>query len=125
VETAALKLAHHWYQDYALDEALPDHSTLSRVRQRLGPEVVRRFSGEAPERCRAAGRRAGLPWAQRRDAKRSGTMAEADLAAPRHRHRDVRSACDRRKGGTKMPVSEGDRVMQRRRATLRCPLKSA
>jgi len=57
--------------------------------------------------------------------KRLGKMAEADLAAPRHRHRDVRSAFDRRKGGTKMPVSEGDRVMQRHRATLRCPLKSA
>lgn len=62
---------------------------------------------------------------QRRDAERSGTMAEADVAAPRHRHQDMRSASDRRNGGTKMPVRNADQVMQRRHATLRCPLKNA
>ena len=32
IETASLHLAHRWYLGYALDEALPDHSSLSRIR---------------------------------------------------------------------------------------------
>src|SRR3954470_7829076 len=30
LETASLHLAHRWYLGYALDEPLPDHSTLSK-----------------------------------------------------------------------------------------------
>src|SRR5215218_9282957 len=41
LETASLHLAHRWYLGYALDEPLPDHSTLSKVRQRLGVAVFR------------------------------------------------------------------------------------
>ena len=36
IETASLNLAHRWYLGYALDEDLPDHSSLTRIRQRLG-----------------------------------------------------------------------------------------
>src|SRR4051794_418165 len=36
IETASLNLAHRWYLSYALDEDLPDHSSLTRIRQRLG-----------------------------------------------------------------------------------------
>jgi transposase len=54
VATASLHLAHRWYLGYALDESLPDHSTLSRIRQRLGLEVFRRFFDEVVEQCRAA-----------------------------------------------------------------------
>ena len=36
IETASLNLAHRWYLGYALDEELPDHSSLTRIRQRLG-----------------------------------------------------------------------------------------
>jgi hypothetical protein len=43
VETASLNLAHRWYLGYALDEPLPDHATLTKVRARLGVEVFRRF----------------------------------------------------------------------------------
>jgi transposase len=32
VETAGLNLAHRWYLGYALDEELPDHSSLTRIR---------------------------------------------------------------------------------------------
>lgn len=32
VETASLHLAHRWSLGYALDEDLPDHSSLSQVR---------------------------------------------------------------------------------------------
>jgi transposase len=36
VETASLNLAHRWYLGDALDEPLPDHSTLTKIRRRLG-----------------------------------------------------------------------------------------
>ena len=39
VETSSLNLAHRWYLGYALDEALPDHSSLTRIRQRLGIDI--------------------------------------------------------------------------------------
>ncbi len=35
IEIASLDLAHRWYLGYNLDEPLPDHSSLSRIRQRL------------------------------------------------------------------------------------------
>jgi transposase len=43
IETASRNLAHRWYLGYALDEERPDHSSLSRIRQRLGIEVLERF----------------------------------------------------------------------------------
>jgi transposase len=36
MDTVAVNLAHRWYLGYHLDEALPDHSSLTRIRQRLG-----------------------------------------------------------------------------------------
>jgi transposase len=39
IATASLNLAHRWYLGYALDEDLPDHSSLARIRQRLGVEI--------------------------------------------------------------------------------------
>jgi Transposase domain (DUF772) len=32
-----------WYLGYDLGEALPDHSSLTRIRERYGIEVFRRF----------------------------------------------------------------------------------
>ena len=55
VETASLHLAHRWYLGYALDEPLPDPSTLSRMRARLGVEVFRRFFERVVELCQEAG----------------------------------------------------------------------
>ena len=43
IETANLNLAHRWYLGYALDEDLPDHSSLTRIRQRLGVDIFQRF----------------------------------------------------------------------------------
>ena len=74
IATASLHLAHRWYLGYALDEPLPDHSTLSRIRQRLGLEVFRRFFEEVVERCREA----GLVWG--RELYIDATKVEADAA---------------------------------------------
>jgi transposase len=54
IEIASLHLAHRWYLGYALDEALPDHSSLTRIRQRYGLAVFRRFFEAILEQCRDA-----------------------------------------------------------------------
>ncbi|MGO8950743.1 MAG: transposase [Ktedonobacterales bacterium] len=40
---AADRLSVRWYLGYNLDEPLPDHSSLTRIRLRYGLEVFRRF----------------------------------------------------------------------------------
>jgi transposase len=52
---AADRLSVRWYLGYDLDEALPDHSSLTRIRERYGLEVLRRFFEAMVEQCQAAG----------------------------------------------------------------------
>ena len=40
---AQVNLAIRWFIGYALHEALPDHSSLTRIRQRWGEDVFRRI----------------------------------------------------------------------------------
>jgi transposase len=60
METASLNLAHRWYLGYHLDEPLPDHSSLTRIRQRLGLEVFQRFFEHIVQLCADA----GLVWGE-------------------------------------------------------------
>jgi transposase len=55
IETASLNLAHRWYLGYALDEELPDHSSLTRIRQRLGIDVFQRFFEQSVDLCQQKG----------------------------------------------------------------------
>lgn len=55
METAQLNLAHHWYLGYDLDELLPDHSSLSKIRSRYGVETFHRFFERIVELCIEAG----------------------------------------------------------------------
>src|SRR5262245_31303915 len=43
MEVAADRLSLRWYLAYDLDERLPDHSSLTKIRQRLGLEMFQRF----------------------------------------------------------------------------------
>jgi transposase len=52
---AADRLSVRWYIGYDLHEPLPDHSSLTRARERYGLEVFRRFFDEIVARCAAAG----------------------------------------------------------------------
>src|SRR5262245_50917255 len=81
VETASLHLAHRWYLGYALDEPLPDPSTLSRIRARLGVEVFRRFFERVVELCQEA----GLVWGRELffDATKVRANAAVDSVVPR------------------------------------------
>jgi hypothetical protein len=47
-----------WFLGYGLDESLPDHSTLTRIRERYGLEIFRLFFDEIVERCVET----GLVW---------------------------------------------------------------
>jgi transposase len=51
IQTVRLNLAHRWYLGYALDEELPDHSSLTRTRRRLGIEVFERFFERIVDLC--------------------------------------------------------------------------
>jgi transposase len=60
MEQAGYNLAIRWYAGYNLDEPLPDHSSLSKIRARLGLPVFRRFFEAIVEQCA----RAGLIWGE-------------------------------------------------------------
>jgi transposase len=84
IETASLHLAHRWYLGYALDERLPDHSSLTRIRQRLGVEVFQRFFEAIVDQCQAA----GLVWGQELYFDATKVEANANVASlvPRFAH---------------------------------------
>jgi transposase len=81
VKVAADRLSVRWYLGYDLDEALPDHSSLTRIRQRYGVAVFRRFFEAIVEQCRAA----GLVWGNELyfDATQVKANASLDSIAPR------------------------------------------
>src|SRR5918911_5674607 len=48
---AADRLSVRWYLGYRLDEPLPDHSTLTRIRERYGIEVFKEFFDRIVQQC--------------------------------------------------------------------------
>jgi transposase len=76
IETASVHLAHRWYLGYALDEALPDHSSLTRIRQRLGVDIFQRFFEKVVDLCQEA----GLVWG--RELYFDSTKVEANSGIP-------------------------------------------
>ena len=52
---AQVNLAIRWFIGYGLHEALPDHSSLTRIRQRWGAERFRRVFARTVRACVAAG----------------------------------------------------------------------
>src|SRR4051794_34708553 len=87
---------------YDLTESLPDHSSLTPIRERYGLEVFRRFFERIVERCLAA----GLVWGQELfiDATKVAANAALDSLQPRfaveaHLHRRFAVAEDDSDGG--------------------------
>src|SRR2546425_2810135 len=81
IEVAGLHLAHRWYLGYHLDEPLPDHSSLTRIRDRYGLAVFRRFFERVVELCQEA----GLVWGKELlfDATKVRANASVDSLRPR------------------------------------------
>src|SRR5258707_6914812 len=75
------RLSVRWYVGYGLDEPLPDHSSLSKIRTRYGLEVFRRFFEAIVEQCRQA----KLIWGKELyfDATQVEANADLDSLVPR------------------------------------------
>lgn len=81
MEMVALNLAHRWYLGYNLDEPLPDHSSLTRIRTRLGLPILQRFFEHMVELCQEA----GLVWGKELffDGTKVRANADIDSLTPR------------------------------------------
>jgi hypothetical protein len=51
MDVAADRLSIRWFLGYDLNESFPDHSSLTRIRERYGLEVFRRFFERIVEMC--------------------------------------------------------------------------
>lgn len=74
MEMVHLNLAHRWYIGYDLDESVPDHSSLSKIRTRYGFDVFHRFFEKIVELCIEA----GLVWGK--ELYFDGTKVRANAA---------------------------------------------
>jgi transposase len=74
MDLAADRLSVRWFLGYDLHEALPDHSSLSKIRDRYGVAVFRRFFDQIVEQCRQA----GLVWGK--ELYLDSTQVEANAA---------------------------------------------
>jgi transposase len=70
-------LAARWYVGYDLDEDLPDRSSLTKIRERYGLEVFRRFFEAIVEQCQAA----GLVWGRELYIDATKVVADAAVAS--------------------------------------------
>lgn len=84
IATASLNLAHRWYLGYTLDEDLPDHSSLTRIRQRLGIDIFQGFFEKIVDLCQEA----DLVWGRELyvDATKVQANADLDSLVPRFYH---------------------------------------
>jgi transposase len=57
-----VNLAYRWFIGYELDEALPDHSTLSKALDRLGDDVFNELLARSIAQCRKSGLIEGRVW---------------------------------------------------------------
>ncbi len=72
---AADRLSVRWYLGYDLNEPLPDHSSLTRIRERYGLEVFRRFFDAIVEQCQQE----KLVWGKELYIDSTQVNANADL----------------------------------------------
>jgi transposase len=81
MRVVADRLSLRWYVGYDLDEPLPDHSSLTRIRDRYGLDVFRRFFEHIVEQFLEA----GLVWGKELyvDATKVAANASLDSVAPR------------------------------------------
>ena len=75
MEQVTVNLVHRWYIGYDLDEAVPDHSSLSKIRDRYGLDIFQRFFEAIVDRCCAA----GLVWGKELYFDGTKVRANADI----------------------------------------------
>lgn len=77
MRVVADRLSLRWYVGYDLYEPLPDHSSLTRIRERYGLEVFRGFFDRIVEMCAGA----GLVWGEELFVDSTAVRANAAKAA--------------------------------------------
>jgi transposase len=75
MEVAADRLSIRWFLGYDLNEPLPDHSSLTRIRERYGLQVFRRFFERIVQKCFEA----GLVWGEELFFDSTKVKANADV----------------------------------------------
>jgi transposase len=75
IETVDLNIAHRWFLGYGFTEPLPDHSSLTRIRQRLGVDTFQRLFDCVVELCQDA----GLVWGKELFCDGTKVRANADI----------------------------------------------
>src|SRR3954464_3048215 len=80
MRVVADRLSLRWYLGYDLTEALPDHSSLTRIRERYGLDLFLRFFEAIVEQCLQA----GLVWGKELyfDATKVEANASLDSVGP-------------------------------------------
>src|SRR6266705_1460532 len=78
---AADRLSIRWFLGYDLGEPLPDHSSLTRIRERYGVELFRRFFEAIVEQCQQA----GLVWGKELYSDATKVQANAALSSMKPR----------------------------------------
>src|SRR2546426_4236755 len=112
---AADRLSVLWYIGYDLNEPLPDHSSLTRIRTRYGVEMFRRFFEAIVDQCQQA----GWVWGKELyvDATKVNANASMESVKPRfvvdEHLRDLFATEGKEEPGTaaaepSLPTSEGE-----------------
>jgi transposase len=70
-----LNIAHRWFIGYDFPEAVPDHSSLSKIRERYGLEIFHQFFEQVVELCAEA----GLIWGEELYFDGTKVRANADV----------------------------------------------
>src|SRR5215210_9324135 len=81
MSVVADRLSLRWYLGYDLHEPLPDHSSLTHIRERYGLEIFRRFFERIVEECLEA----GLVWGEELYFDATKVRANADVDSLRSR----------------------------------------
>lgn len=81
MSVAADRLSVRWFVGYDLHEVLPDHSSLSKIRDRYGVAIFRRFFDRIVEQCQQE----GLVWGKELyfDSTQVEANADRDKMVPR------------------------------------------
>ncbi len=81
MDLATDRLSLRWFLGYDLHEKLPDHSSLSKIRDRYGVTIFRRFFDRIVEQCQQA----GLVWGRELyfDSTQVEANADRDKMLPR------------------------------------------
>lgn len=128
MEQVQVNLAYRWFIGYDLDEAVPDHSSLSKIRTRYGLEIFQLFFEKIVELCIEA----GLVWGK--ELYFDGTKVRANAATTSLVPRWVEQAREqlrvlfsaetgndrfqeRAASRTLMPIYDGTRLTGRRERT--------